>query len=211
MNHKKQYYENVAKTIIKNLEKRRMNGYYCADSESAVKKVMELIPNGASIGWGGSVTLNETGIMDAIRSGEYKIIDRETTTTPEEHKKIYAEICGCDYFLMSTNAITLSGELVNVDGRGNRVSFLCFGPENVIVVAGMNKVVTDVDAGIKRTRNMAAPTNTVRLGKNTPCAVNGKCADCLSTDCICAYTVVTRLSMIPGRINVILVGEELGF
>lgn len=211
MNHKKQYYENAAKTIIKNLEKRRMKGYYCADSESAVKKVMELIPEGASIGWGGSVTLNETGIMDAIRNGGYKIIDRETAATPEEYKKIYAEICGCDCFLMSTNAITLDGELVNVDGRGNRVSYLCFGPEKVIVVAGMNKVVTDVEAGIKRTRNVAAPPNTVRLGRNTPCAITGECADCLSPDCICAQTVVTRLSMIPGRINVILVGEELGF
>jgi len=211
MNHKKQYYENAAKTIIKNLEKRRMKGYYCADRESAVKKLLELIPNGASIGWGGSVTLSETGIMDAIRNGDYNIIDREQAKTPEEYKKVSAQICGCDYFLMSTNAITLDGELVNVDGRGNRVSFLCYGPENVVVVAGMNKVVADVDAGIKRTRNIAAPPNTVRLDRNTPCAVTGECADCLSPDCICAQTVITRLSIIPNRINVILVGEELGF
>lgn len=211
MGAKQKYYENVAETIIKNLKKRRMEGYYCENSQKAVEKVKELIGEGKSVGWGGSMTLAQTGIMDAIKSGSYNVYDREAAVTDDERKEIYCKICGCDYFLMSTNAITLDGELVNVDGRGNRVSFLCFGPDNVIVVAGMNKIVTDVDAGIARTRNMAAPPNTVRLNKNTPCSVTGECADCLSPDCICAQTVITRLSMIPNRIKVILVGEELGY
>lgn len=211
MNPKKQYYENAANTILRNLEKRQMKGFYCADVESAGKKLREIIPEGSSIGWGGSMTLNETGIMSVVCDGTYTVLDREKAKTKEEQKKIYGEICGCDYFLMSTNAITLNGELVNVDGRGNRVSFLCFGPEHVVVVAGMNKVVTDVDEGIKRARNMAAPPNAVRLNRSTPCTVSGKCADCLAPDSICSQTVITRRSHVPERIIVILVGEELGY
>lgn len=211
MNPKKQYYENAAGTIIQNLEKRQMKGYYCPDSESAVKKILELLPDGASIGWGGSMTLSETGIMDAICNGDYVIYNRDQAKTKEEQRQVYCQICGCDYYFMSTNAITLNGELINVDGRGNRVAFLCYGPEHVIVVTGMNKVVSDVDEGIKRTRNIAAPPNTVRLNRNTPCAVTGRCADCLSPDSICSQTVITRRSGVPGRITVILVGEELGY
>lgn len=211
MNPKNKYYENAAATIIGNLNKRQMNGYYCPDRESAVQKVLELIPEGASVGWGGSMTLIDAGILKAVADGPYQVLDRDKATSPAEQKQIYQEMFGCNYFLMSTNAITLDGELVNVDGRGNRVSFLCFGPDNVIVVAGMNKVVTDVDAGIKRARNIAAPPNTVRLNRNTPCVVTGRCTDCLSPDSICSQTVITRRSGIPGRISVILVGEELGY
>ena len=166
MNSAKQgYYENAADTVIKNLKKRRMDAYYCEDKQEALEKVLELMEDGKSVAWGGSMTLAECGIMDAVKSGKYNVIDREKAKTDEEIRETYGKICTCDYFLMSTNAITLDGELVNVDGRGNRVSFLCFGTQNVIVVAGMNKLVTDVDMGIKRTRNMAAPPNTVRLKK----------------------------------------------
>ena len=211
MTPKQKYYENAANTIIKNLEKRRMEGYYCATKEEAVKKAIELMPAGSSIGWGGSMTLSETGLMDALKEKDYRLIDRMAGKTPEETKKLYSEICMADCYLMSTNAITLDGELVNIDGRGNRVAFLCFGPDRVIILAGMNKVVPDVKAGIDRVRNMAAPPNTVRLNRNTPCSVTGKCADCLSPDCICGQTVITRLSMVPGRIKIILIGEELGY
>lgn len=211
MTPKQQYYENAAATIIKNLEKRQMEGYYCATSEEAVKKALELMPEGASIGWGGSMTLAETGLMDVIREENYRIIDREMAKTPEEQRKIYGEICCSDFFLMSTNAITLDGELVNIDGRGNRVAFLCYGPQNVLIIAGMNKVVSDVESGVKRVRDIASPPNTVRLNKNTPCAVTGRCGNCLSPDCICSQVLITRRSGIPGRIKVILVGEELGY
>lgn len=208
---KKKYYENIATTIIKNMEKRQMEGYYCPDKQSALKKALELIPKGSSIGWGGSVTLSETGLMDAIQNGDYKIIDRDTAKTLEDQRKIYGEICMADVFLMGTNAITLDGELINIDGRGNRVSFLCYGPQNVIILAGINKVVTDIDSGFKRVRNIASPPNTIRLNKKTPCAITGKCEDCYSPDCICGQFVVTRRSGVPNRIKVILIGEELGY
>lgn len=211
LNPKQKYYETVANTVIQNLNKRQMEGFYCPNKESALEKVLELIPKGSSVGWGGSMTLVETGIMDAIKTGEYKAIDRDTATNSEVQRKIYGEICCSDYFLMSTNAITLDGELVNIDGRGNRVAFLCYGPQNVLIVTGMNKIVTDIEEGIKRTRNIAAPPNCVRLNRNTPCAITGKCGDCFSTDCICSQLVVTRRSTIPNRIKVILVGEELGY
>lgn len=208
---KQKYYENVANTIIKNLSKRQIEGYYCPDSASALKKALELIPKGASIGWGGSMTLIETGLLDAIKTDDYKIIDRDTAKTQEEQRKIYGEICCADYFLMSTNAITLDGELINIDGRGNRVAFLCYGPQNVLILAGMNKVVTDVEAGFKRVRDIASPPNAVRLNKKTPCAITGKCGDCYSPDCICGQFVVTRRSIVTNRIKVILIGEELGY
>ena len=211
MNPKKIFYENTAKTIIGNLEKRQMEGFYCADKEAAVIKVKELIGKGASVGFGGSMTLNETGIMDLIKNGDYDLIDRDKAFTKEEQKAVYGRMINADYFLMSTNAITLDGELVNIDGRGNRLAFLVFGPENVIVVTGMNKVVSDVESGYKRVKDIASPPNTVRLNKKTPCASTGRCGDCFSSDCICSQTVITRRSSVPGRIKVILVGEELGY
>ena len=118
-----------------------------------------------------------------------------------------AKYAVCDYYFMSTNAITLDGELINIDGLGNRVSYLIYGPEEVIIVAGMNKVVSNVEDGIRRVRNVATPPNTVRLNKNTPCAVNGRCADCLQ-ESICCQIVITRVSMIPGRTKVFLFWEE---
>ena len=211
MTPKQIYYENAAATIIKGLEKRQMEGYYCPDRTSAVAKALELMPEGSSIAWGGSMSLHESGLMEAVCHGSYEIIDRESAKTPEEQRQLYGRVACCDYFLMSTNAITMDGELVNIDGRGNRVAFLCYGPQNVIILAGMNKVVTDVDAGLKRVRNTATPANTVRLHKKTPCAVTGRCGECFSPDCICSQFVVTRRSGVPGRIKVILVGEELGY
>lgn len=203
--------QNAAATIIKNLAKRQMDGYYCETKEEALEKALELIPDGSSVAWGGSETLAQIGIREALKSGSFTVIDRESAQTPEEQRKIFGEICMSDFFLMSTNAITLDGELVNIDGRGNRVSFLCFGPQNVIVIAGMNKVVSSVEDGVRRTRDIASPPNTVRLNKNTPCALTGRCGDCFSPDCICSQIVITRRSGQPGRIKVILVGEELGF
>lgn len=211
MDPKKEYYKNVAESIIKNLEKRQIDGFYCDTKEDALKKALELIPKGASIGWGGSETMKEVGLMDAIKNGDYVLFDRNATKTPEERKENFCKICGAEWFLMSTNAITLAGELVNVDGTGNRVSFLCFGPDNVLIIAGMNKVTTTLDEAIARARNMAAPPNCVRLSKKTPCAVTGVCADCQSPDCICDQTVITRRSWTKGRIKIILVGEQLGY
>lgn len=203
--------QNLANTIIKNMAKKNMEGYYCATSAEAVEKALSLMPEGSSITWGGSMSVIECGLMDAIHQKNYDLIDRDTAKTPEEAREMYAKQVMADYYLMSTNAITMNGELVNIDGRANRVSCLCWGPQNVIIIAGMNKVATDVEDAIKRVRNIAAPANTVRLNRNTPCAQTGKCGDCYSPDCICSQVLVTRRSSTPNRIKVILVGEELGY
>ena len=203
--------QNLANTIIKNMAKKNLEGYYCATSAEAVEKALSLMPEGSSVTWGGSMTLTECGLMDALRTANYEIIDRDTAKTPEEARVMYSKQVMADYFLMSTNAITIDGELVNIDGRSNRVSCLCWGPQNVIIIAGMNKVAPDVESAIKRVRNMAAPANCVRLNKNTPCAQTGKCGDCYSQESICSQVLITRRSSAPNRIKVILVGEELGY
>ena len=211
MNFKKEYYKNLANTVLKGFEKRFMEGYYCDSSEEAKKLALSLVSEGSTVSFGGSVTLDETGILTELRAREdITLFDRATATTPEENKKIMHEALSCDYYFMSSNAITTDGELVNIDGNGNRVAALIYGPENVIIIAGMNKIVRNVEEGISRTRNVAAPPNCIRLNKNTPCAANGVCGNCLK-ETICDQIVITRASRVPNRIKVILVGEELGF
>lgn len=203
--------QNLANTIIKNMQKKNMEGYYCATSAEAVEKALSLMPEGSSITWGGSETVKECGLMDAIHEKKYELIDRAEAKTPAEARIMYGRQVMADFFLMSSNAVTIGGELVNIDGNSNRVACLCCGPQNVIVIAGMNKVVSTIEDGVNRVRNFAAPPNTVRLNRNTPCSTTGKCGDCYSPDCVCSQIVITRRSSIPNRIKVILVGEELGF
>lgn len=202
---------NTAATILGRLSKRNIEGYFCETCQEAVKKALELMPEGSSISWGGSMSISECGLMDALKSRNYTLIDRASAVTPQEKREIFAKTVMADYYLMSTNAITMNGELVNIDGFGNRVACLCSGPEHVIIIAGMNKVVMDVPGGVDRIRTKAAPPNTTRLNKDTPCAKTGVCGSCFSPDCICSQIVVTRRSGIPGRIKVILVNEDLGF
>jgi len=212
MTPKEQYYENIAGTIIKNLEKRRMNGYYCPTAKEAADLAMSLIQPGATVGTGGSMTLEECGIMSQLRSREdITFLDRAAGQTPEEVTNILHRMLLSDSFLMSTNAITIDGELVNIDGSGNRVAALIYGPKDVIIVAGRNKVCPDLHSAYRRVKDIASPPNCLRLNKNTPCAKTGRCGDCLGDDSICSQTVVTRRSGIVGRIKVILVGEELGY
>lgn len=208
---KKTFYENQAKTIIQNMEKRNLEGYYVSTSDEARKKVFELMKPGSSVGWGGSMTLAELGILEELKKRDYMLLDRTKAKTPQEAREIYAKTVLADYYLMSSNAITIEGELINIDGNGNRVACMIQGPEHVIIVAGMNKVVTDVKSGYLRVKNIASPPNCVRLNKKTPCSVTGQCGDCYAPDCICSHTVITRRCGIPGRIKVILVGEELGY
>lgn len=211
MSYKEQSYANAAQTIIKNLEKRNMKGYYCKTAKEALELVKSLIPEGSSVTNGGSETLVETGIMDLIQSPNYEFIDRKQAQTPEEAKALYGKIVTADYFLTSTNAITMEGELINVDGNGNRVACLIQGPAHVLVVTGMNKVAATQEDGIRRVRNIAAPPNSLRVGAKTPCTSTGFCADCQSPDCICCQTVITRRSRHKDRIHVILIGEDYGF
>lgn len=211
MSVKKDTYTLEAQTIIKNLAKRNMEGFYCDTKEEAVEKALEIMEEGSVIAWGGSESVKECGLMDAIHNGKYELIDRSAAKTPQEHREIFAKTVMSDYYLMSTNAITISGELVNIDGNGNRVAALIHGPEHIIIVAGMNKVTADVESAYKRVKTDACPPNAVRLNKNIPCAKTGICGDCLADQCFCNQIVVTRRSGHAGRIKVILVGEELGY
>jgi len=211
MTPKSKSYENTANTVIKKLNQRGMEGFYCQDKESAKAMVMEMLEDGSAVTWGGSESLVEAGIIDAIVSGDYRVLDRKSAKTPEEDRVLFGQIMGADYFLMSTNAFTLDGELINIDGNGNRVACLINGPKHVIIVAGMNKLVSDVEEGIKRIHTIAAPPNAVRIGVRTPCEKTGVCSKCIGNISMCCHTVVTRSSRHKGRIKVILVGEELGF
>lgn len=211
MSAKLKSYENTAKTVIKNLEKRGMEGFYCLDKDSVREKVLELMEPGSSVSWGGSESLEEAGIITAVREGDYEAIDRKSAKGPDEERAVFGRIVCADYYLMSTNALTVDGELVNIDGNGNRVACLINGPKHVIIVAGMNKLVRTVEDGINRVHTLAAPPNGVRIGVNTPCAHTGVCSECFSRDSMCCHTVVTRMSRHEGRIKVILVGEELGY
>lgn len=211
MTHKQAAFAAASGNIIKNLEKRGMEGYFFEDSASCTDAILSSIPENSSISWGGSETIKEAGLMERIRQGNYKLIDRFSASTPEEGRQLYAQSVLADYYLMSSNAITIDGELVNIDGSGNRVACLIHGPKNVIIVAGMNKIVTDINSGIDRARNFSAPPNAHRLNRQTPCLMNGFCGDCLSPDCMCNQIVITRRSGIKGRIKVYLIAEEMGY
>ena len=204
-------FQAAAESIIKNLNQRNMEGYFCEDSTACVKKILEMMEDGAVIGWGGSQSIAECGLMDAIHNGSYTLIDRMTAKTPEESRELYARTVMADYYLMSTNAITMDGELINIDGNGNRVACLIHGPKHVIMVVGMNKLVSNVEDGYRRVRDIATPANTKRLNKNTPCFHTGRCGDCLSPDCICNQVVITRRSGHAGRIKIFFVAEDLGY
>lgn len=205
------YYETLAASMIKKMEKRGFEAYYCPNSDAAVKKTLSLMDEGSTVTWGGSMTIMETGLVAALNPDCYHIIDRNLCATPEEKRDCYRRAFFADYYLMSANAVTAEGELVNVDGNGNRVAALAYGPNHVIVLVGMNKVEPDVPAAIARVHAKAAPPNALRLNLKTPCALTGTCTDCLSPDCICSHTVVTRHSQEKGRIKVILIGEKLGY
>ena len=203
--------EKMAAGILEKMKLRGMDGVYAPTYKEALERAKELLKPGMSVAWGGSATLKEIGLLDYLPESGLKLIDRAKVTTPEEEKQLKADTINADYFLMSSNAVTMDGMLINIDGYGNRVAYLCYGPENVLVIAGMNKVVTDIEEGIRRVRNIASPPNTIRLKKDTPCAKYGRCGDCLADDCICSSIVITRKSNRKNRIKVILVGEDCGF
>lgn len=207
----KEFYAKQAATIIKRLEKRNITGYYCPDSASATEKALSLIEDGSTVSWGGSMSLKECGLIEALKNAPVTLWDRADAKTPEEVQAIYRKAFLADYYLMSSNAITLDGQLVNIDGNGNRVAALTFGPAHVILVVGMNKVTKTVEEALDRIHNVAAPPNAVRLNTNTPCGTTGVCSDCLSPQCLCSQVLITRYSRTPGRIHVLLVGESLGF
>lgn len=206
-----EHWEKQAAMIIRHLKKRGMEGYYCHNSQDAVAQALSLISDHSSVSWGGSMTLTECGLMESIKRSDLTLIDRDSAKSPQERESLLRQAFLADYYFMSANAITLDGQLVNVDGSGNRVAALCFGPRHVIMMVGMNKVASNVEEAISRVHRTAAPPNALRLSLSTPCSSTGVCTDCLSADCICAQTVVTRFNRTPGRIHVILIGEHLGY
>lgn len=211
MSIQKDFYKMQAGTIIKHLEKRHMKGFYCDTSEEAKALALSLMPQGASIAWGGSETIKEIGLVDALyNAGTYTLYDRDKAS-PEEIPNTLRQAYFADFFLMSSNAITLDGQLINIDGNGNRVSALAYGPKEVIMIIGMNKVATTIEEGLNRIHNITSPQNALRLSRKTPCGINGVCGDCLSPDCMCMHTLITRNSRDKNRIKVILVGEHLGY
>lgn len=211
MNPKKKFYETAAETLIKNLDKRGMEAYYVDNKDDALKMALRFVTPGSSVSWGGSMSINEIGLIPALKAWDCTVLDRTVPKTEEEKKDFFGKVAVCDYYFMSTNAITMDGELVNIDGTGNRVASLIFGPSNVVIIAGMNKVADNLESAVDRARNTAATMNTIRLDRKTPCTQVGRCMDCMSPDCICNQFVVTRRSAPAGRIKIILVGEELGY
>lgn len=204
--------ELLAQAVIKNLKMRGMDAEYHATAEEARKAVLSQIPEGSSVTWGGSMTLEEMGLLDAVKQGPYVVKDRDTAKTPEEKRAMYAAQTLCNYYLMSTNALSRDGQLVNIDGMGGRVACLITGPSRVFVLASMDKVTPDLNSAILRARNTAAPANNIRLSRPNPCTKVGYCCDCQTPDSICNQIVITRRSSGGvGRIKVFLIGESLGY
>lgn len=208
---KKTYYEKRAQILVTNLRSRHFDAWYCPDAASALEKALECIPEEAVVTWGGALSAMQIGLLDAVKQGAYRALDRDTCKTPEERKEMMHKALLADVFLTGANAISLDGQMVNIDGIGNRVAAIVYGPETVLVIAGMNKVVDTLEDAVKRARTIAAPINQQRFSNETPCKATGTCADCKREDCICNQILITRNCRPAGRIKFILVGEELGF
>lgn len=211
MTSKQQYNQINAKKIIENLEKRNIKGFYVKTKEEALQKALQFMPQKSSVCWGGSQSVLQIGLIDEIYKNDYEIYDRAKAKNQEEIDFIYRKAFTSDFYLASANAITLDGKIVNIDGTGNRVSAMIYGPKNVILIVGINKIATDEQTAINRVKNYASPINAIRLDRNTPCKIKGSCYDCLSKETICCVTTITRYSREKDRIKVILVGEELGY
>ncbi len=207
----KELYKKQAEALIPKFARRNMEAFYCETAQEAKELVISMIPEGSLVTSGGSVTLEQTGILQELQSDKYTYAARSRSKDPAEEQTAFARQVQADYYLMSTNAFTADGELVNTDASSNRLALLLHGPRSVIVVAGMNKLAMTREDALRRVRNMAAPPNAARLNRKTPCALTGFCGDCLSPETICCQEVVTRYSKVPGRIRIVLVGESLGF
>ena len=199
----------LAETVIKGLKSRNMTGWYAASREDALTIALGLIPEGSSVTMGGAMSAHEIGLVQALKNGNYRFIDRDAY---EDKRAAMLAAYDADVFLSSVNAMTSDGILVNIDGNANRVSAIAQGPRNVIFIVGMNKVCgADLDSAMKRARNVAAPVNAQRFGLSTPCTKTGTCMDCKSPDTICCQFLITRYSRHADRIHVILVNDSLGF
>ena len=211
--HQVEWNEKVAHKIIKNLEKRRMAGSYAENAAVARDQIIEMIPRGATVFRCGSMTAVGIGLWEAIAAlPEVKLIDPYRPELPrEEGLELRRQGLTADLMIASTNAITLDGRLVNLDGMGNRVAAMAFGPKKVILVVGMNKVCPDLESAVARVKHYAAPVNNIRYGLKNPCVETGLCSDCRTPQRICNIWSTIEGHMIEGRIHVKLVGEFLGY
>ncbi len=215
----------IISKVMKNIECNNMKAYYAEKKENVIPIVKSILKEGMTVTVGGSVTLKECGILDMLNSGNYDYLDRyEEGLSSVDVKNIFRKASFADCYLSSTNAITENGELYNVDGNSNRISSIAHGPDTVIIIAGINKIVKDIDEAIIRVKTIAAPMNAKRLNRKTHCALNGECvsmldenkqtvmcAGCGSQDRICCNYMVSTWQRVKDRINVILVGEKLGY
>lgn len=201
-------YQLKALKTVESLNRNNFEAYFVATSQEAVELVKSLCKSGSRTASGGSATLSECGLLPVISGPDYIYTDRSGGLSPDE---LTAATFTSDAYFMSSNAITEKGELYNIDGTGNRVAALTFGPKNVFVIAGINKIVPDLAAARQRLEKTASPANAIRLNRKTPCAATGECADCRSADRICCTTVITSYQRQKGRVKVIIVGEVLGY
>lgn len=203
--------ERLAERMIKNLKRRNMEAFYCPTTAEAVQKVSELIADGSSVTWGGSMTIRDMGIPQALKDrGTLEVLDRDEVTDREEVVKIYERAFTADVYLSSANAISEDGVIVNIDGNGNRVAAITWGPKKVIFIIGLNKVAQTVEAALARARSTASPINAARFDIKTPCQVDGVCHNCNSPESICNYVHFLRNSP-KGKHKVVLVGEDYGY
>ena len=206
------YIEKQVERTIKSLNAHNMEGYYVENRKQLFQKLKEFIAEGSTVGVGDSMTLFETKIIDYLRNGNFNFLDKyEEKLTKDEKREIYIKNFSADTFLCSTNALTEVGELYNIDGNGSRVAPMLYGPKQVIIVTGINKIVKNIEEAEIRVRNYAAPIDAKRLNKDTPCTKIGSCVDCKSPNRICNDFVVIRGQFIKGRIKVIIIGENLGY
>ncbi|MFL0269421.1 lactate utilization protein [Candidatus Clostridium radicumherbarum] len=206
------YIEKQIERTINNLRKRNMEGFFVEDEKNLKKILNELIDENSVVGVGDSMTLFETGVIDFLREGNYTFLDKyRKGITKEEKQLIYIQNFSADTFICSTNALTEDGELYNIDGNGSRVAPMIYGPKQVILVTGINKIVKDIEEAEKRVRNYCAPIDAKRLNKNTPCTTLGYCIDCKSPDRICNDFTIIRGQFIKNRIKVIIVEKQLGY
>jgi L-lactate utilization protein LutB len=211
--HQIKYRQKLAAHLIKHLTKRRMEASFAPTAAQAREEIVAMIPAGASVGRAGSMSLVEMGLWEALakKSGVEVIDPFRPGLSPEEVYALRRRSLLTDYMITSTNALTMDGRLVNLDATGNRVAGMCFGPEKVIVVAGMNKVTPDLDSALARVKYHAAPINAIRANMPTPCAEDGICRDCQSPSRICNMWSIIEGHIIKNRIHVKLVGEDLGY
>lgn len=206
------YIEKQVERTIKNLNMRNMEGYYIRDRKELIDKLTGLIPKNSTIGIGDSMTLFETGVIDFLRNGSFNFLDKyKEGITKEEKKELYIKNFSVATFISGTNAITEEGELYNIDGNGSRVAPMIYGPSQVIIIVGINKLVKNIEEAKLRVRQYAAPIDAKRLNRDTPCTKLGYCVDCKSSNRICNDFVTISGQFIKGRIKVIIIGEQLGY